>query len=83
MLVAFSSRRPVVLILDDLQWADELTLSFVCEHLGDDFFAGHAVLIAATCRDEELPPELRRSLRRPQRRAPVAAPARHQRRRPG
>jgi eukaryotic-like serine/threonine-protein kinase len=65
MLVALSSRRPVVLIIDDLQWADELTRSFVCERLGADFFARHEVLIAATCRDEELPPDLRRTLADP------------------
>ncbi len=64
LLGTVAARRPLCLILDDLQWADELTLSFVCEHLGDEFFARHAVLIAATCRDEALPPELLRSLGR-------------------
>src|SRR5437867_2730553 len=62
-VVAFlASRRPLVLVLEDLHWADEMTLRLL------SFFGRrtreHAVLIVGTARDDELDgvPVFRRTL---------------------
>ncbi|GLY98565.1 serine/threonine protein kinase [Actinoplanes sp. NBRC 103695] len=46
-----SADRPVVIVLDDLQWATPLPLSFIDAVLTDDGLAG--VLVAGCYRDEE------------------------------
>lgn len=51
-LAAFTEARPLVLLLDDLQWADELSVSFLTS-LPEDFFAGRRLLIIGTHRSEQ------------------------------
>lgn len=54
LLLALSEQRPLLIVLDDMQWADlsscEL-LAYLVRQLHDS-----SILIAATCRDSELPP---------------------------
>jgi eukaryotic-like serine/threonine-protein kinase len=57
-LAAFAQERPLLLILDDLQWADEVTLRFLSS-LGPDYFAGLPLVILGTYRADEAGPELR------------------------
>jgi len=47
---AVAARRPLVLVFEDLHWADEGLLDFVADHLGDRFQG--SVLVVATCRSE-------------------------------
>jgi class 3 adenylate cyclase/tetratricopeptide (TPR) repeat protein len=47
---AVAARSPLVLVFEDLHWADDGLLDFVSDHLGDRF-EGH-VLVVATCRPE-------------------------------
>jgi class 3 adenylate cyclase/tetratricopeptide (TPR) repeat protein len=47
---AVAARRPLVLVFEDVHWADEGLLEFVSDHLGDRFAGG--LLIVATCRPE-------------------------------
>lgn len=60
-LVALSAARPVLLVLDDAQWADETTLSFT--HYVARQIASLPVLIVVTYRDEDLGAERRTLLR--------------------
>jgi len=48
---------PVLLVLDDLQWADELTVAAL-RALGPELLAGRGVFVLATARAEELTAEL-------------------------
>jgi len=57
-LAAFARERPVLLILDDLQWADEITLRFLAS-LGAEYFEGLPLMIVGTYRVDEAGPELR------------------------
>jgi hypothetical protein len=52
--------QPIVLFLDDLQWADHTTLSLL-EHLLDGT-AGAALLVVTAWRDDEAPPALQATL---------------------
>lgn len=57
VICAFAERRPLLLLIDDLQWADSLSLEFL------GLFASHAgsasrVTLVATCRSEEMPDEV-------------------------
>ncbi len=52
VLIAFAGGEPVMLVLDDLQWADELTLALL-RSLGRAFFEEHGILLLATVRGEE------------------------------
>src|SRR5207249_12290383 len=63
-LAAFALRQPLLLILDDLHWADELSLSFVAS-LPPDFLRTHGVLLVGTYRAEEVTPALEQVLRAP------------------
>ena len=58
-LAALSRLRPVVLLVDDMQWADELSVAFVAS-LSPAFFQENAVLLLGMYRSEELTEELAR-----------------------
>jgi class 3 adenylate cyclase/tetratricopeptide (TPR) repeat protein len=51
-LEAVAARRPLILVFEDLHWADDGLLDFVADHLGERFDG--ALLVAATCRPELL-----------------------------
>ena len=57
-LAAYARERPLLLILDDLQWADEITLRFLAS-LGAEYFEGLPLMIVGTYRVDEAGPELR------------------------
>ena len=63
-LVALSADSPLILILDDLQWADELTLAFLTS-LTPAFFEGRRLLIVGTYRVEEVTADLKVLLEKP------------------
>src|SRR5262249_43498303 len=63
-LAALAEVRPLVIILDDLQWADDLSLSFLLS-LSPAFFEGRPLLIVATLRSEETSPLLKQLADRP------------------
>jgi eukaryotic-like serine/threonine-protein kinase len=52
-LAAFAKQRPVLLLLDDLQWADENSRA-VLEHLDEGYFADAPVVLLGTYRTEEM-----------------------------
>lgn len=52
MLEGYAATWPCVLLLDDLQWADELTLRFLAS-LPNDWFDSKGILIVATYRIDE------------------------------
>jgi serine/threonine protein kinase/tetratricopeptide (TPR) repeat protein len=56
--------KPLVLVIDDLQWADELTLDFLGS-LEPSWFAGKRLLIVATYRSDEISPPLSAALASP------------------
>ncbi|HYO52703.1 serine/threonine-protein kinase PknK [Archangium sp.] len=58
VLFAFSEDEPLLLILDDLQWADELTLGFL-KQLRHEELVERGVLLLGTYRMEELSAPLR------------------------
>src|SRR2546421_10666711 len=54
LLITISESAPLLIVLDDLQWADSSScelLAYLVRQL-----RGHPILIAGTCRDIELPP---------------------------
>jgi predicted ATPase/predicted Ser/Thr protein kinase len=61
---ALAAEGPLLFAIDDLQWADELSLDFL-ESLPSDFFASRRVLLVATHRTEEPSPRLARLARAP------------------
>ncbi|QRN96875.1 protein kinase [Archangium violaceum] len=63
-LAAFSAQAPVLVVLDDLQWADELSLG-VLDYLQANFLHGSNVLVVGTYRTEELDAALRLLLAAP------------------
>ncbi|WP_437576552.1 serine/threonine-protein kinase [Sorangium sp. So ce887] len=56
-IFALSERRSLLLVVDDLQWADELSLAFL-EHLASKGLAERELLILGTYRMEEVSAEL-------------------------
>ncbi len=63
-LAAFAEAQPVLLVIDDLQWADEGSLSFLGS-LDAAYFAATGVLLLGTYRAEEGAPALRAVLDAP------------------
>jgi serine/threonine protein kinase/tetratricopeptide (TPR) repeat protein len=57
-LAAFAATRPLMLVLDDLQWADELSLDFLLL-LDASYFATLPVYVLGTYRSEEMTDALR------------------------
>ena len=56
--LALSRKGPVLIVLDDVQWADDLTLAYL-EHVATDSPFGEArVRIVGLSRIEEMPPRL-------------------------
>jgi serine/threonine protein kinase/tetratricopeptide (TPR) repeat protein len=56
-LAAFARGQPTVLVLDDLQWADDLTLAFLGS-LSERYMTANPLLIVGTYRSEERAPGL-------------------------
>lgn len=56
-LRAFAASEPLLLVLDDLQWADEHTVRFL-SWLDGAWFDGTPVIVLATYREEEVSSEL-------------------------
>jgi tetratricopeptide (TPR) repeat protein len=63
-LAAFSAREPVLLVVDDLQWVDALSLA-VLYYLQGEFLGESRVLVVGTYRTEELDAGLRLLLSSP------------------
>ena len=56
VISAFAAEQPLLLLIDDLQWADSLSLEFLA--LFANTGARSPVALIATCRSEEMPDEL-------------------------
>jgi serine/threonine protein kinase/predicted ATPase len=63
-LDAYSTAAPLLIILDDLQWADELSLSLI-QHLADDGLRDRNWAVIGLYRPEESPPALRNIAQQP------------------
>jgi hypothetical protein len=63
-IAAFSREQPLLLLLDDLQWADELTFALLAS-LPDRFLDEHPLAILATYRSDEVDRSLGELLSRP------------------
>ncbi|HEX4446684.1 MAG TPA: hypothetical protein VH044_08110, partial [Polyangiaceae bacterium] len=61
---AFCEEGPVLLLFDDLQWADELTLG-VLGLMTESWLDDRPVLLLATCRSDDGPPRLASILESP------------------
>jgi serine/threonine protein kinase len=62
-LQELANEAPLLLILDDLQWADELTLGFL-QSLTSDLFKRSRLVVACLYRTEEISDPVRQFLRR-------------------
>ena len=51
-LELIAARRPLVLVFEDMHWADDGLLEFIADHLGDRFTG--PLLVVVTCRPELL-----------------------------
>jgi serine/threonine protein kinase/tetratricopeptide (TPR) repeat protein len=58
VVAAYATPQPLMLVIEDLQWADEASMSFL-QSLDPAYFAASRVLIVGTYRSEETSPELR------------------------
>ncbi len=58
-LAGLARERDVLLLLDDLQWADELSLDLLA-WLSDEYFESTRLLVLGTFRSDEVGPELSR-----------------------
>ncbi|MDO9020003.1 MAG: AAA family ATPase [Myxococcales bacterium] len=63
-LAAVSRDEPLLLVIDDLQWADDLTIALLAT-LSPAFFERHRVLVLCTFRDNEVGATLPRLLSSP------------------
>jgi serine/threonine protein kinase/tetratricopeptide (TPR) repeat protein len=63
-LAAVAGERGLMLVLDDLQWADELTISTLAA-LDADWLAGRRLMVLGTYRSEEMNDALRELLKTP------------------
>ncbi len=63
-LTTLTADGPVLLLLDDLQWADELSMTFL-KMLGQGACDGAPLLVVGTYRTEEATPELEELVRAP------------------
>jgi serine/threonine protein kinase/tetratricopeptide (TPR) repeat protein len=63
-IAAFTEEHPILLVLDDLQWADALTLEFLLTSRVE-FLERNALLVIGTFRSEEQPELLRDLLAAP------------------
>jgi eukaryotic-like serine/threonine-protein kinase len=61
-LQSLAEEKPLLLILDDLQWADDLTLGFLEDLLVRSVLGRLPAMIIGTYRSDEVRPELRRLL---------------------
>jgi serine/threonine protein kinase/tetratricopeptide (TPR) repeat protein len=57
VVFAFAREQPLMLVLDDVQWADELSLA-VLKLLSPAALAGLPLMVLATYRTDEVPPAL-------------------------
>lgn len=65
-LAAFVSREgPLLLVLDDLQWADELSLGFLATSLTDEYLNELGLLVLGTYRSDEVGAGLKEVLAKP------------------
>ena len=61
VVTAFATSEPLLLVIDDLQWADELTLAFL-RSLSAPWFARTGLFVLVTVRENEISPELQATL---------------------
>jgi serine/threonine protein kinase/tetratricopeptide (TPR) repeat protein len=64
VLAACARERPLCLILDDLQWADDLSMALLAS-LPPGWLADQAIVLIATCRSEEMNDDVRALAARP------------------
>lgn len=64
VLTKLCDRQRVVLVLDDLQWADELSRAFV-SRLDESLFRASRLVLVGTYRSDEVDEELRRIIEAP------------------
>lgn len=62
-MTTLAKERPLLLLLDDLQWADPLTMEFLV-HLDNTVIPGAPILICGTFRSEEMTTALRELMQR-------------------
>ena len=60
VLAGLCARGPVLLLIDDLQWADELTVDFLAYLVVTAQMEQMALLVVATCRRAEMPAQVAR-----------------------
>jgi hypothetical protein len=61
VMVAASSQAPLLLIIDDVQWADDLTIAFLCSDQAHGFAGANSCVVVAY-RSDELSDDLQQRL---------------------